>query len=337
MSYQIRKLLVTGAAGFIGSNFVQMMIERYAQIQVISLDKLTYAGNKANLTAVENAKNHFFVQGDISDKELVSFLLKKYDIDTIVHFAAESHVDNSIKNPSVFLETNILGTFTLLEAARRYWLDEKKWDASSCRFHHVSTDEVYGSLHEHEPAFTERNPYQPNSPYSASKASSDHLVRAYHHTYHLPVTTSNCSNNYGPHQHEEKLIPTVINSCIRQQPIPVYGDGSNIRDWLYVKDHCDAIDLILYKGQIGEVYNIGGNNELDNLSLIKHICQMMDDLLPQKSPHEKLISFVKDREGHDKRYAINNSKINQELGWVPKGEFLDHLADTIEFYLNKNL
>lgn len=337
MSYQIRNLLVTGAAGFIGSNFVQMIIERYPEIKVVSLDKLTYAGNMANLAKVENASNHFFVQGDIADKELVSSLLKKYQIDTIVHFAAESHVDNSIKNPLVFLETNVLGTFTLLEMARQYWLDEKGWDDSSCRFHHVSTDEVYGSLNEHDPAFTERNPYQPNSPYSASKASSDHLVRAYHHTYHLPVTTSNCSNNYGPYQHEEKLIPTVINACINQKPIPVYGSGLNIRDWLYVKDHCEAIDLIISKGRVGEVYNIGGNNELANLSLIKYICQIMDDFLPKNAPHEMLISFVKDRKGHDKRYAINNNKINQELGWVPKGEFLSHLIDTVKFYLNKNL
>ncbi|ASQ46433.1 dTDP-glucose 4,6-dehydratase [Legionella clemsonensis] len=337
MSYQCRNLLVTGAAGFIGSNFVHMMSERYSRLRIISLDKLTYAGNKANLDKVREFDSHLFIEGDIGDKELVTSLLNQYEIDTIVHFAAESHVDNSIKNPLVFLQTNVLGTFTLLEAARHYWLDKKHWDNHSCRFHHISTDEVYGSLDHDEPAFTEMNRYQPNSPYSASKASSDHLVRAYFHTYQLPVTTSNCSNNYGPYQHKEKLIPTVIDCCINQRPIPVYGDGLNARDWLFVKDHCDAIDLILRKGHVGEVYNIGGNNELDNLTLIKHICQIMDQFLPQKAPHEKLISFVQDRKGHDKRYAINNEKIYKELGWSPTGNFTEHLVETIKFYLNQNL
>ncbi|WP_420844644.1 dTDP-glucose 4,6-dehydratase [Legionella cardiaca] len=337
MTYQPRNLFITGAAGFIGSNFIEMMSERYPELRIVSLDKLTYAGNEANLAKVNGLANHFFVKGDIGDKELVSSLLKEYEIDTIVHFAAESHVDNSIKNPLLFLQTNVLGTFTLLEAARNYWLNEQGWTTQHCRFHHVSTDEVYGSLNENEPAFTEANPYQPNSPYSASKASSDHLVRAYYHTYQLPVTTSNCSNNYGPYQHKEKLIPTVIDCCIHQRPIPVYGNGLNIRDWLYVKDHCDAIDLIIRKGHVGEVYNIGGNNELDNLSLIKHICQIMDKLLPNNSPHTSLISFVQDRKGHDKRYAINNNKIQKELGWSPRGEFANHLADTVKFYLNQNL
>lgn len=335
MSYQFKNVLVTGAAGFIGSNFVQMMIERHTNIRIVSLDKLTYAGNKANLAKLDGLTNHIFVEGDIGDKQLVTTLFHQYDIDTVVHFAAESHVDNSIKNPLIFLETNVLGTFTLLEAARQYWLETKGWNIDSCRFHHVSTDEVYGSLGQQEPAFTEIHRYQPNSPYSASKASSDHLVRAYYHTYQLPVTTSNCSNNYGPYQHREKLIPTVIDCCINQRAIPVYGNGLNIRDWLYVIDHCDAIETIIQKGTVGEVYNVGGKNELDNLTLIKHICEIMDDFRPENAPHKQLISFVEDRKGHDKRYAINNDKIQNELGWKPKGDFNNHLINTIKFYLNQ--
>ncbi|KTD30729.1 dTDP-D-glucose 4,6-dehydratase [Legionella moravica] len=333
MSYKIKNLLVTGAAGFIGSNFVRYMLEHYSDIRVISLDKLTYAGNKSNLAAVEHAKNHIFVQGDILDKALVLSILRQYEIDTIAHFAAESHVDNSINNPQIFLETNIIGTFTLLESARHYWTDEKNWDSEYCRFHHVSTDEVYGSLDEHDHPFTELNAYQPNSPYSASKAGSDHIVRAFFHTYKLPVITSNCSNNYGPNQHKEKLIPKVIDSCIHRKPIPVYGNGKNIRDWLFVIDHCEAIDLIIRKGVVGDVYNIGGNNELDNLSLIKTICHIMDDLMPLGTPYESLINFVADRKGHDKRYAIDNSKIYRELGWSPKGDFHCKLMSTIQHYL----
>lgn len=333
MSYKIKNLLVTGAAGFIGSNFVRYMLEQYSDIRVISLDKLTYAGNKSNLAAVEQAKNHIFVQGDILDKALVLSLLRQYEIDTIAHFAAESHVDNSIDNPQIFLETNIIGTFTLLESARHYWTDEKNWDSEYCRFHHVSTDEVYGSLDENDHPFTELNAYQPNSPYSASKAGSDHIVRAFFHTYRLPVITSNCSNNYGPNQHKEKLIPKVIDSCIHRKPIPVYGNGKNIRDWLFVIDHCEAIDLIIRKGVVGDVYNIGGNNELDNLSLIKTICHIMDDLMPLGNPYESLINFVADRKGHDKRYAIDNSKIYRELGWSPKGDFHCKLMSTIQHYL----
>ncbi|KGP63653.1 dTDP-glucose 4,6-dehydratase [Legionella norrlandica] len=333
MENRINNLLVTGAAGFIGSNFVKYMLDKYPEIKVISLDKLTYAGNKANLHEVEGCKNHFFVQGDILDKQVVSSILRLHGIDTIVHFAAESHVDNSINNPQIFLETNVIGTFTLLEAARIYWLNEKKWNKSNCRFHHVSTDEVYGSLEAEEPAFTEKNSYQPNSPYSASKASSDHIVRAYFHTYGLPVTTSNCSNNYGPNQHREKLIPKVVEACIHRLPITVYGTGSNIRDWLYVMDHCDAIDTIIQRGTEGEVYNIGGNNELDNLSLIKMICQMMDDLKPMEKSYQSLITFVEDRKGHDKRYAIDNSKIQKELSWVPQGDFISKLLNTIQYYL----
>ncbi|KTD47603.1 dTDP-glucose 4,6-dehydratase [Legionella quateirensis] len=332
MSYHVRNLLVTGAAGFIGSNFVRYMFALYPEIKIISLDKLTYAGNLDNLSAVDKEKNHIFVQGDITDKELVLSLLRQYRIDTIAHFAAESHVDNSINNPQLFLETNIIGTFTLLEAARSFWLDENKWDKSHCRFHHVSTDEVYGSLEEHDPAFTEHHMYQPNSPYSASKAGSDHIVRAYFHTYGLPVTTSNCSNNYGPNQHREKLIPKVIHACLNQQPITVYGNGTNIRDWLYVEDHCEAINVIIQKGAVGEVYNIGGKNELDNLSLIRTICHLMDDIKPMSDSYESLIVFVEDRKGHDKRYAIDNNKIQTHLGWTPQGNFIQKLMSTIQFY-----
>ncbi|CZH32269.1 TPA: dTDP-glucose 4,6-dehydratase [Legionella pneumophila] len=335
MKNQMNNLLVTGAAGFIGSNFVKFMNDKYPEIKIISLDKLTYAGNKANLSEMAECKNHLFVQGDILDRSLVLSLLREYEIDTLVHFAAESHVDNSIDNPQIFLETNVIGTFTLLEAARIYWLNERQWDKSKCRFHHVSTDEVYGSLEREEPAFTEKNSYQPNSPYSASKASSDHIVRAYYHTYGLPVTTSNCSNNYGPNQHKEKLIPKVVYACVNQLPITVYGNGSNIRDWLYVMDHCEAIDTIIQKGALGEVYNIGGNNELDNLSLIKMICQMMDDLKPMEKPYHSLITFVEDRKGHDKRYAIDNSKIQKELGWVPQGDFVHKLSNTVQHYLTR--
>ncbi|HFF3670066.1 dTDP-glucose 4,6-dehydratase [Legionella pneumophila] len=335
MKNRINNLLVTGAAGFIGSNFVKFMIGKYPAIKIVSLDKLTYAGNKANLSGIEECQNHLFVQGDILDKNLVLSLLREHEIDTLVHFAAESHVDNSIDNPQIFLETNVIGTFTLLEAARIYWLNERQWDKSKCRFHHVSTDEVYGSLEKEEPAFTEKNSYQPNSPYSASKASSDHIVRAYLHTYGLPVTTSNCSNNYGPNQHKEKLIPKVVQACVNQLPITVYGNGSNVRDWLYVMDHCEAIDAVIQKGMVGEVYNIGGNNELDNLSLIKMICQMMDDFKPMEKPYDSLITFVEDRKGHDKRYAIDNSKIQKELGWAPQGDFMHKLSNTIKYYLTR--
>ena len=334
MSYQPKSILVTGAAGFIGSNFVRLMLERYQAIKVVSLDKLTYAGSLDNLADLPNESCHHFVQGDIGDEQLVASLLREHQIDTVVHFAAESHVDNSIENPRVFLETNVLGTFNLLEQSRQYWLEELKLNPGSCRFHHVSTDEVYGTLDKEAPAFTETHPYEPNSPYSASKAGSDHIARAYHHTYGLPVTISNCSNNYGPYQHNEKLIPVVINSCLNKQPIPVYGDGSNIRDWLYVEDHCDAIDLILRKGQVGEVYNVGGNNELNNLTLIKAICSQMDQVKPENAPHEKLISFVEDRKGHDWRYAIDINKINHDLGWSPSCCFDDFILKTIRFYLN---
>lgn len=333
-NFKPKKILVTGSAGFIGCNFVRYMLAKYSDINIISLDKLTYAGNKENLANLPDESRHVFVKGDICDRALVDRLLREYTIDTIVHFAAESHVDRSIEGPAAFIETNIVGTFTLLDAARKYWLDEKDFDQTQCRFHHVSTDEVYGELGPNDPPFSETTPYAPSSPYSASKASSDHLARAYLRTYRLPVTISNCSNNYGPYQHPEKLIPTVIRSCIQQKPIPVYGNGSNIRDWLYVEDHCSAIDTILVKGKVGETYNVGGNCEKDNLTLVKALCTIMDQKQPQHGPHEKLITFVEDRKGHDWRYAIDNAKITGSLGWQPQYGFTHGLLATVEYYLN---
>lgn len=313
-------MLVTGAAGFIGSCFVKMMLLRYPELRVYSLDKLTYAGSLKNLENLPNKQNHLFFHDDILNEKCVTDILKNYHIDTIVHFAAESHVDNSITSPKQFIETNVLGTFNLLECARKI---------GSCHFHHISTDEVYGSLAPTDPAFTETTPYAPNSPYSASKAGSDHLVRAYFHTYGLPVTISNCSNNFGPNQHAEKFIPVVIRACMEQTEIPIYGDGKNIRDWLYVEDHCDAIDVILQNGKLGECYNIGGNNEIDNLTLVKMICKIMDELFPQHAPHEKLIHYITDRKGHDRRYAINNHKIQTELNWRPIHNFAEALQKLV--------
>lgn len=330
-----KNILATGTAGFIGCNFVRYMLESYADVKIISLDKLTYAGNKANLDNLSDSQRHVFVHGDICDRELVSKIMHDYAIDTVVHFAAESHVDRSIEGPEAFITTNIVGTFTLLDVAKKYWLEEKHFDENTCRFHHVSTDEVYGELTFEDPAFSETTPYAPSSPYSASKASSDHLVRAYGRTYKLPITISNCSNNYGPYQHDEKLIPTVIRCCQEQKNIPVYGNGSNIRDWLFVEDHCSAIDTILRKGQVGETYNIGGNCEKNNLDLVKTICEVMDKQIPTHAPHAKLINFVTDRKGHDWRYAIDNSKITNHLGWTPQYTFDDGLLATIEYYLHK--
>ena len=329
MSYQPKRILVTGGAGFIGCHFVQYMLKHDADCHIVNLDALTYAGNKDHLP---NDPRHHFVHGDICDGDLVKKLLRDHQIDTLVHFAAESHVDRSITGPAAFVQTNVVGTFQLLDAARQVWLQENQWNESQCRFHHISTDEVYGTLEKTDPAFTELTRYEPNSPYSSSKAGSDHLVRAYYHTYGLPVTTSNCSNNYGPQQHPEKLIPTVMRACFERQPIPIYGDGSNIRDWLYVVDHCEAINVILNHGKLGEVYNIGGNNELTNLQVVKHICDLMDARLqPDVSTHE-LLSFVKDRPGHDWRYAIDASKIQHALGWTPLTDFKPGLANTLDFY-----
>lgn len=321
-AYQPKRLLVTGGAGFIGSHFIHDMQKKHPEWFIVNLDKLTYAGSLAHLNKLQHPDNHLFVQGDICDAALVTSLLENHNIDTIVHFAAESHVDRSISGPSEFIQTNLIGTFTLLEAARRLWLDTQKRDANQCRFHHISTDEVFGSLSKDDPAFTESTPYQPRSPYSASKAGSDHLVNAYHHTYGLPITLSNCSNNYGPHQHAEKFIPTVVRACLHQTPIPIYGQGKNIRDWLYVDDHCEAIRLILLKGKVGETYNIGGNNEWENKKLALFICALMDEQFPEHAPHAKLIQSVTDRLGHDFRYAIDDKKIRTELGFTPK-ESLD--------------
>ncbi len=330
--YTPHNVLVTGGAGFIGANFIHYYLKQDSQVNIVNLDLLTYAGSLENLRDVASHPRYQFFHGDILNAELVAKILRECNIDTIVHFAAESHVDRSITGPAQFIQSNVVGTFTLLEAARSYWLKEKKWDATQCRFHHISTDEVYGTLSKTDPAFTESHAYAPNSPYSASKAGSDHLVRAYFHTYQLPTTMSHCSNNYGPLQHTEKFIPTIIRQCFKNEAIPVYGDGSNIRDWLYVTDHCDGIVEILRHGKIGESYNLGGETELDNLTVARQICTLMDELYPQAVPYASLITFVKDRPGHDWRYAMNIMKINNELGWIPKESFLSGLKKTVGFY-----
>lgn len=332
-TYQPKHILVTGGAGFIGSNFIYHLLSEYQDLRLINLDKLTYAGSLDNLRDLPATASYLFVQGDICDAALVADLLRKHEIDTLIHFAAESHVDRSIVDPSAFIQTNVVGTFVLLEAARQYWLQEKGFSAEHCRFHHISTDEVYGTLGPEHPPFSETSPYLPNSPYSASKAGSDHLVRAYSHTYGLPVTLSNCSNNYGPKQHSEKFIPTIIRSCLKQLPIPVYGDGSNIRDWLYVEDHCRAIDRVVRQGQVGRTYNIGANNEWSNVELVEYITRCLDELFPAKQPHDRLIEYVRDRPGHDWRYAINDDRIKLELGWSPRYSFEEGIAKTIQTFL----
>lgn len=332
-------LLVTGGAGFIGSNFIPYFIEKHSDYHIINLDKLTYAGNLANLSEVEDSDQYTFVQGDICNRELVEYLFRQYDIRGVIHFAAESHVDNSINGPEIFIKTNINGTFTLLDVARKYWMDapfKYKKDYDGCRFHHISTDEVYGTLGE-TGFFTETTPYAPNSPYSAAKASSDLIVRAYHHTYGMNVTTSNCSNNYGPKQHNEKLIPTIIRKALAGENIPIYGDGKNIRDWLYVIDHCAGIDLIYHRGKAGETYNIGGRNERTNLQIVDTICTILDDQRPRTDgkSYKELITFVKDRAGHDRRYAIDATKIEKELGWRADENFESGILKTVEWYLNR--
>lgn len=323
-------MLVTGGAGFIGSHFIEYLLGSDPEVFIVNLDKLTYAGSVANLSHLPDPSRHHFIQGDIINAELVSDILNKYQIDTLVHFAAESHVDRSIQNPDAFIQTNVNGTFTLLEATRRYWLAEKLLSPKRCRFHHISTDEVFGSLGPADPGFSESSPYQPNSPYSASKAASDHLVRAYFHTYGLPVTLSNCSNNFGPNQHDEKLIPTIIRACLNQKPIPIYGNGSNVRDWLYVEDHCRAVDLVLRKGKPGRAYNIGTHNEWSNLALANYLADCMDILCPEYEPHSRLIEYVRDRPGHDWRYAIDSRRIHSELGWAPVYQFEEAIQKTIE-------
>ena len=330
-----KTVLVTGGCGFIGVNFVRLLLETCEDWQVINLDKLTYAGNLQSLQDVSNHPDYHFVKGDICDGRLVEDLFTRYNIDTVVHFAAESHVDRSITGPAEFIQTNIFGTFTLLEAARKQWL-ESGADSRHCRFLHVSTDEVYGSLDD-TGYFTEQTCYDPRSPYSASKASSDHLVRAYFHTYGLPSLITNCSNNYGPYQFPEKLIPLVLNNALQGKELPLYGDGGNVRDWLYVRDHCEAIVRVVEQGTVGEAYNIGGHNEKKNLQVVELLCDMLDKkvgMLESGEPRRSLITFVKDRLGHDRRYAIDAGKIAEELGWTPKFTFETAIDKTVDWYLN---
>ncbi len=331
-----RNVLITGGAGFIGCHFVRHLLQSDPQVHIVNLDLLTYAGSLDNLNELPDPSRHEAVQGTICDRLLVDRLLQDHNIDTIVHFAAESHVDRSIEGPAAFIDTNVVGTFTLLEAARTFWLHTSDEAPRPGRFHHVSTDEVYGTLGPDEPAFCETTPYAPNSPYAASKAASDHLVRAYHHTYGLSVVTTNCSNNYGPYQHGEKLIPTVIRSCLQGQPIPVYGDGSNMRDWLYVEDHCAAIDLVLRRGRSGETYNIGGDNNWNNIDVVHLICDVLAELTG-RSPDTftRLIHYVTDRPGHDWRYAIDATKLREELGWSPTETFETGIRKTAAWYLSQ--
>lgn len=347
----MKSLLVTGGAGFIGANFVHYWLKHYPKDQITILDALTYAGNKNNLAATENLNNVDFIHGNICDTALVEQLLSQNQINTLVHFAAESHVDRSINGPDAFIETNIIGTHSLLKAAKKVWIDDPLKNGKPPvphRFHHVSTDEVYGSLGTNDPAFSEQTAYAPSSPYSASKAASDHLVRAYHHTYNLQVTTSNCSNNYGPYHFPEKLIPLIITNILLDQPLPIYGDGKQIRDWLYVEDHARGIDLVIQKGRLGECYNIGGNNEWANLDIVKLVCNIVDDrfsrdpelksrfpnaLNAAKGNSGSLIRHVEDRAGHDRRYAIDPFKSNSELGYQPQETFDSGIEKTVNWFL----
>jgi len=362
----LTSILVTGGAGFIGSNFIPYFIEKYPNYRIINLDLLTYAGDLDNLSEVDKVLNnktfnikhsisqddrYYFVKGNICNRELVEFIFKEYDIQGVIHFAAESHVDNSIKNPGIFIQTNINGTYTLLDAAKEYWMDAPfkykdrylKKNSIFPRFHHISTDEVYGTLGK-TGLFTEITPYAPNSPYSASKASSDMIVRSYYHTYGMNTVITNCSNNYGPKQHDEKLIPTIIRKALAGEPIPIYGDGQNVRDWLYVLDHCKGIDLVYHAGKAGETYNIGGKNERTNIYIANEICEILDELYPMKDSsssgktiqnYKNLITFVTDRAGHDKRYAIDAAKIENKLGWRAEESFESGLIKTIKWYLKK--
>ncbi|HHD80569.1 MAG TPA: dTDP-glucose 4,6-dehydratase [Campylobacterales bacterium] len=332
-----KTLLVTGCAGFIGSNFVPYMLDIYEDYNIVNLDLLTYAGNLENLKDIEDNTRYTFVQGDICDRALVEKLFDAHDIRGVIHFAAESHVDNSIKNPGVFVETNVNGTFVLIDVAYKKWMEKPfvfKEGYETCRFHHISTDEVYGTLGE-EGLFTEETPYAPNSPYSASKAGSDMIVRSYFHTYGMNTIITNCSNNYGPKQHDEKLIPTIIRKALSGEDIPIYGDGKNIRDWLYVRDHCTGIDLCYHTGKVGEVYNIGGRNERNNNYIADKICEILDELVPTESSYKELITYVEDRAGHDRRYAIDATKIENELGWKADEDFESGILMTIEWYLHK--
>jgi dTDP-glucose 4,6-dehydratase len=325
-------MLVTGGAGFIGANFVEHVLRTDPGLHVTTLDALTYAGSIDNLASVLEDPRHDFVKGDITDRELVDELIRDRPVDTIVHFAAESHVDRSITGPAAFIQTNLIGTFTLLEAARDAWL--ANGGTQNVRFHHVSTDEVFGSLGENDAPFNERTPYSPRSPYSASKAGSDHLVNAYHHTYGLPVTMTNCSNNYGPYQHAEKFIPTVIRSALAQEPIPIYGQGLNVRDWLYVTDHCAAIDTVLRRGRDGQTYLVGGGSERRNIDIAREICELLDERRPRASGrYRDLLTSVTDRLGHDFRYAIDCSSIEAELGWKRRETFASGISKTVDWYL----
>ncbi|ARV07275.1 dTDP-glucose 4,6-dehydratase [Polaribacter sp. SA4-10] len=333
----MQTILVTGGAGFIGSNFIPFFLKNNSEYHVVNLDLLTYAGDFANLKEVEKSDRYTFVEGDICDRNLVESLFDKHSFTGVIHFAAESHVDNSITNPDAFVRTNVFGTFNLLDVAKNYWMDSPnvyKRGFEDCRFHHISTDEVYGTLGE-TGLFTEETSYAPNSPYSASKASSDFMVRSYYHTYGMNVVTTNCSNNYGPKQHDEKLIPTIIRKALSGEQIPIYGDGKNIRDWLYVLDHCKGIEMVFRTGKTGETYNIGGKNERDNLYIVDTICEILDTVIPKEKSYKEQISFVKDRPGHDFRYAIDASKIEESLGWKAEENFETGIKKTIEWYLAK--
>jgi dTDP-glucose 4,6-dehydratase len=333
----MKSILVTGCAGFIGSNFVPYFLEKYEEYNIINLDLLTYAGNLENLKEVEDNPRYKFIKGDICNRELVEFIFSEYDIKGVIHFAAESHVDNSIKNPGIFVQTNVNGTYTLVDVAQKYWMEKPfkyKKEYEGCRFHHISTDEVYGTLNETD-LFTEETPYAPNSPYSASKASSDMIVRSYQETFGLNTVITNCSNNYGPKQHDEKLIPTIIRKALAKESIPIYGDGKNIRDWLYVLDHCKGIDIVYHTGKEANVYNIGGRNERTNLQIVDRICTILDEKVPQDKSYKELITFVEDRAGHDRRYAIDATKLENDLGWKADENFDTGIVKTIEWYLKK--
>jgi len=330
-------ILVTGGAGFIGANFISYFLKKNAVCKVVNLDALTYAGDLSNVSELQENPRYTFIHGDICDREFVETLFNKYQFSAVIHFAAESHVDNSITNPDAFVKTNVFGTFNLLETAKNYWMESPnvyKKGFENCRFHHISTDEVYGTLGK-TGLFTEETPYTPNSPYSASKASSDLLVRSYFHTYGMNVVTTNCSNNYGPKQHDEKLIPTIIRKAISGEKIPIYGDGKNIRDWLYVLDHCKGIELVFTSGKSGETYNIGGKNERENLYIAHTICDILDEMIPKKVSYKEQVQFVKDRPGHDYRYAIDATKLEHELGWEASENFESGILKTIQWYIDK--